>query len=69
MQKKLALFLFTIGLGSSLSALALESNACTNSCLADRQACVAQGGGNNPNRPTCFDYYEQCLWYRCHTHL
>lgn len=44
MNRKIAMFLFAIGLAASASATHMDDFACREYCASERQTCQAQGG-------------------------
>lgn len=55
MNRKIALFLFSLGLAATASATHMDDFACREYCALERQTCQAEGGTN------CQLVERQCL--------
>ncbi|HAV38446.1 MAG TPA: hypothetical protein DCX52_19200 [Massilia sp.] len=47
MNRKIALFLFTLGLAATASATHMDDLACREYCAFERKNCEAEAAGNN----------------------
>lgn len=56
MNRKIAMFLFAIGLAATASAAHMDDFACREYCAIERQTCEAEAAGNN-----CLLVERQCL--------
>ncbi|WP_028102932.1 hypothetical protein [Pseudoduganella violaceinigra] len=63
MKKLFAVFVFAVGCGASLAAVAGDRN-CDWNCRVGRDRCLAQAGHDAEARQACSDWWEDC-WVRC----
>lgn len=56
MNRKIAMFLFAIGLAATASAAHMDDFACREYCALERQTCEAEAAGNN-----CLLVERNCL--------
>ena len=59
MKRKIAMFLFAVGLAATASATHMDDYACSQYCTLERKACEAEGAGE------CRLVERQCL-QDCH---
>jgi hypothetical protein len=58
MNKKIAMFLFALGMGASVAATA---DTCMYHCQAQKMNCMNTAGSDQAARSACYDQFLECV--------